>query len=156
MRRPERRIVDEEARALLKKQTYGVLSVVGEDGAPYGVPLNYFYAESENAIYFHCARSGRKIDAIGSESRVSFTVVGREEIDPLRFTTRYESVIAEGRASLVESDDEKRLRLRQLCDVLTPGAARRDEVIEAYLPRTAIVRIDIECISGKANRGDDE
>ncbi len=156
MNRPERRMSDEDARSLLKSQTYGVLSLVGGNGAPYGVPLNYFYAETENALFFHCAKSGRKTDAIRNDSRVSFAVIGRADIDALRFTTLYESVIVEGRAAIIEADDEKRLRLRQLCEVLTPGAARRDAVIEAYLQRTTIVRIDIEKISGKANCGDDE
>lgn len=153
MNRPERRISDEDARALLKKQTYGVLSMAGEDGAPYGVPLNYFYAEAENALYFHCAKSGRKIDAISRESRVSFTVVGRAAIDIPQYTTLYESVIAEGRASIVQGDDEKRLRLGQLCEALTPAAPRRDAVIEQYLAAVTIVRVDIARISGKANRG---
>ena len=153
MNRPERRISDEDVRALLKKQTYGVLSMVEEDGAPYGVPLNYCYTEAENALYFHCAKSGRKIDAIGNENRVSFAVTGRAEIDVPEYTTLYESVIVEGRAFVVTDDNEKRLRLQQLCEALTPAAPRRDAVIEQYLPAVAIVRIEIERISGKANRG---
>ena len=153
MNRPERRISDEDARALLKKQTYGVLCMVEADGAPYGVPLNYFYAEAENALFFHCAISGRKTDAIGHESRVSFAVVGRAEIDVPQYTTLFESVIVEGHAVIVEGDDEKRLRLGQLCEALTPAAPRRDAVIEQYLAAVTIVRVDIQRISGKANRG---
>jgi nitroimidazol reductase NimA-like FMN-containing flavoprotein (pyridoxamine 5'-phosphate oxidase superfamily) len=134
MNRPEKRISDAEAKAVLRAGTYGVLSVVGEDGAPYGVPLNYVYSEEERALFFHCAQAGRKLDAIRRESRVSFAVVGKAEIDAPQLTSRYESVIAEGRASVVQGDDEKRLRLRQLCDALAPASPRRDAVIEKYLP----------------------
>jgi len=156
MNRPERRMPDVDAKALLEAGTYGVLSTVDADGAPYGVPLNYVYLETENALFFHCAMKGLKTECIGHESRVCFTVVGRSEIDAARFTTRYSSVIVRGRASLVEGDDDKRLRLRQLCDALTPGEPRRDKVIETWLPRVAIVRVDIESLSGKMNRGEDE
>jgi nitroimidazol reductase NimA-like FMN-containing flavoprotein (pyridoxamine 5'-phosphate oxidase superfamily) len=149
-------MADEDARTLLKAGTHGVLSGVDTDGAPYGVPLNYVYSETEDALFFHCAMNGRKVDCIRHKSRVCFTVVGRSDIDAAHFTTRYASVIAEGCASFVQGDDEKRLRLRQFCDALTPGMPRRDEVIEACLSKVAIVRVDLNRISGKANRGEEE
>lgn len=156
MHRPERRMTDEDTRALLKAETYGVLSVTGEGGEPYGVPLNYVYSQDEEALFFHCAPVGQKMDCILREPRVCFTVVGRADIDHKRLTTLYSSVIAQGRASVITSENEKRLRLRQLCDALTPGEERVDKVIEAYLPKVAMIRVDITQISGKANRGDGE
>ena len=155
MNRPERRLPDEDAKALLKAGTYGILSTVDTEGMPYGVPLNYVYSEAEGALFFHCAINGRKVDCIRRDSRICFTVVGRSDIDAAHFTTQYASVIVEGRAVFVQEDDEKRLRLRQLCDSLTPGALRRDAVIESYLPKVAVVRVDLEQISGKASRGED-
>ena len=53
MRRMDRKISDNQARELLKNNTYGVLSTIGVDGYPYGVPLNYVFFN--DAIYFHCA-----------------------------------------------------------------------------------------------------
>jgi len=156
MNRPEKQMALEDAKALLRKGTYGVLSLVQPDGAPYGIPLNYVYVQEEEALFFHCAPAGLKIDCMRGEPRACFTVVGRADIDVPRFTTHYASVIVSGRAMLVQGNDEIGLRLRQLCDALTPGASRRDEVIEAYLPRVAIIRMDIECVSGKANNGADE
>jgi nitroimidazol reductase NimA-like FMN-containing flavoprotein (pyridoxamine 5'-phosphate oxidase superfamily) len=145
-----------DASALLREGTFGVLSLTDADGAPYGVPLNYAFLEDEGTLLFHCARTGRKLDCIRHESRVAFTVVGRWDVDAPRFTTRYSSVIVQGRASFVETEDELRKRLLQLCEALAPGQARTEEVIEKYLPRVAVVRVDIESISGKANRGGDE
>lgn len=156
MNRPERQMAGGDALRLLKQGTHGVLSVADETGAPYGVPLNYFFSETDNALFFHCAKTGRKLDCIRRNSRVSFTVVGRADIDADRFTTRYESVIVTGRASVVEDGREVRLRLTQLCEALAPVSPRREEVIEKYLPKTAVVRVDIASFTGKANRGGDE
>jgi nitroimidazol reductase NimA-like FMN-containing flavoprotein (pyridoxamine 5'-phosphate oxidase superfamily) len=53
VRRKDREITSKEAIAILDAAEYGILSTVGEDGQPYGVPLCYAY--KDNAIYFHCA-----------------------------------------------------------------------------------------------------
>lgn len=144
-----------QSKEILRQCTYGILSTCGEDGSPYGVPLNYFFREEENAIYFHCAKKGKKLDHIRKNDRVSFAVVAKEEIVQEQFTTHYQSVILEGRASIVEHDEEKKHLLRQLCEQLAPNAVeRREEVIEKYLPAVCLVKIDIETLSGKNNRED--
>jgi nitroimidazol reductase NimA-like FMN-containing flavoprotein (pyridoxamine 5'-phosphate oxidase superfamily) len=56
--RPE--VLFTEASRLLATGEYGVLSTVGEDGQPYGMPLNYVY--KNDVICFHCARVGPKIE----------------------------------------------------------------------------------------------
>ena len=55
-----------------KTDRRGVLSVIGDDGYPYGVPINYVYDEKENALYFHGAKEGHKIDAIKKSGKVCF------------------------------------------------------------------------------------
>ena len=62
MRRFKQQITDEECRKILAEEGRGVLSLFGEDGYPYGIPMNYFYDEDENKIYFHCAKEGHKIE----------------------------------------------------------------------------------------------
>lgn len=146
--RHERLIPEADARAILNKGQYGVMSVISPDGVPYGVPLNYYYDEVENAIFFHCATRGRKLDCICYHSRVSFTVVTRADIDAPNLTTLYESAIATGIASIVSSDEEKKLRLEGLCRALTP-AVSADTC--GSLPHTAVVRISIESVTGKRN-----
>jgi uncharacterized protein len=153
MRRKDREISLEEAKVLLHKGRWGVLSTE-TGGVPYGVPVNYYYSREENAIFIHCAKEGKKLDNINKNSRVSFVVVTDEKIIPEKFTSLYSSVIISGRASFVNEDAGKTQRLKELCDVLTPGdpEATKD-TIKKYLPHTAIVRIDIEEISGKRNSG---
>ena len=58
----ERKIDDTIALKLLTKGSYGILSTIGKDGFPYGVPLNYTYLE--NSIWFHCGINGHKLDNI--------------------------------------------------------------------------------------------
>jgi nitroimidazol reductase NimA-like FMN-containing flavoprotein (pyridoxamine 5'-phosphate oxidase superfamily) len=146
--RRERLLPESEARQILKKGQYGVMSAVSPDGTPYGVPLNYYYDENENALFFHCATRGHKLDSISHHSCVSFTVVTRSEIDAPNLTTLYESAIVTGHASFVRSDEEKMQRLEGLCRTLTPSVSA-DTC--SSLPHTAVVRISIETITGKRN-----
>ena len=151
--RPDRMISDSEAKKILQSGKYGILSTVSSDGVPYGVPVNYFYIPEDNALYFHCALKGRKLDNITSNSKVSFVVTGKEQIVEERFTTYYESVIIAGTASVLTDEEEKREKLVQLCEKLAPTAVeRRDAVITKQLPAVAIVKVTICEITGKRNQ----
>ena len=152
MPRPQRLVSRETALDILKQASYGVLSTVSPEGQPYGIPVNYCFDESENCIFFHCATTGKKLDYITQNNRVSFTVVASEQVIPDRFTTHYESVVLSGRATLVSDRSEIIQRLLQLCDRFSPGISRRDEVIEKSLPAVAVCKVSIEEISGKRNR----
>lgn len=146
--RRERLLPEKNARQILKAGQFGVMSAVSPDGIPYGVPLNYYYDEQENALFFHCATQGRKLECIAAHSRVSFTVVTRAGIDAARLTTYYESAIVTGVASLVTDDEEKKKRLNGLCDALASSGSA--DMCKS-LGQTAVVRISIESVSGKEN-----
>ncbi|MEL7604048.1 MAG: pyridoxamine 5'-phosphate oxidase family protein [Bacillota bacterium] len=144
----ERLLGEDEARRILKAGQYGVLSAICQDGTPYGIPLNYHYDDVQNAVFFHCALQGKKLDCIAAHSRVAFTVVTHAEIDAPRLTTLYESAIVTGTASLVTDFDEKKECLAGLCRALTPSVSAD---ICKSVSRTAIVRISIETVTGKRN-----
>ncbi len=153
--KPNRFIGKEEALEILKGGRYGVLSMVSAQGKPYGVPVNYFYEEEENALYFHCAVKGEKIDCMRKNKEVSFVVVRNEELIQKRFITHYESVLVRGIASFVTEERAKRMLLAKLCDVLVPeGSDRQQEVINKYIAAVMMVKIDIREISGKRNQDD--
>ena len=59
---------------LLKEEMRGVLSLLGDDGYPYGLPIDHWYNEEDGCLYFHSGPSGHKIDAIGRCSKASFCV----------------------------------------------------------------------------------
>ncbi len=149
---PNRAISTEEALAILKAGSMGVLSTASADAEPYGVPVNYCYSESENCIFFHCARTGKKLDHIAQNPRVSFLVIGQQAVVPERFITHYDSALVTGRANIVTDRDEIVEKLIAVCDRFAPGQGRRDAVIEQYLPAVAIVKITVDAITGKRNR----
>lgn len=150
MRRPERGISESEARQLLEQGEYGILSTCGADGQPYGLPLSYCVID--NAIYFHCAQAGHKIENLAADRRVSFCVVGKTEVLPESFSTRYESVIVFGRAGEVLGAEKQQalegLLRKYSAPFLTEGLA----YVAAKWEKTKVIRIDIDTISGKARR----
>jgi nitroimidazol reductase NimA-like FMN-containing flavoprotein (pyridoxamine 5'-phosphate oxidase superfamily) len=97
LRRKERVLTEPEAMAILERGEYGILSTCDPDGQPYGIPLSYCL--ENDAIYFHCAVEGHKLNNIAADNRVSFCVVGRTEVLPGQFATKYESVVIFGRAT---------------------------------------------------------
>jgi nitroimidazol reductase NimA-like FMN-containing flavoprotein (pyridoxamine 5'-phosphate oxidase superfamily) len=150
MRRSDRAISREEALILLKQAEYGILSTVGEDGCPYGVPLSF--ALIGESLYFHSAMEGRKLDNLTNQPCVSFCIVGNTQVLSARFTTAFESVIVSAKASEVFGT-EKQAALEALidkysADFKTEGLA----YIEKSQAKTRVIRLAIESITGKARR----
>jgi len=150
LRRKDRGISESEAMALLERGEFGVLSTVSPDGAPYGVPLSYCVID--NAIYFHCALEGHKLENITADNRVSFCVVGATEVLPDKFATRYESVIVSGMSKEV-LDAEKQRGLEGLVEKYSSDLRESGlRYIDSDGKQTRVFRITIDAISGKARR----
>lgn len=150
MRRDDRAITDQQARKLLAEAEHGVLSMASTDGVPHGIPLNF--AVEGDSLYFHCAPAGRKIDLLAANDRVSFCVVGATEVLPAEFSTRYESVVVTGRAEEVEGEQKQR-GLVLLVQKYSPAHVESGlAYIEALFDATAVFRIRIEAVTGKARR----
>ena len=163
MRRRKQLLDDAEARAVLRRGSHGVLAVAGDEGWPYAVPLSYTYVDGADAptdagpagvICFHCALTGHKVDAIKADERVSFCVVDADDVVPAEYATLYRSVIAFGRARIVDDEAEKERLTRLLGDKYNPG---EDEALDAeisrYLAHMHLVAIYIEHLSGKQAKG---
>ena len=54
--RKKQKLTVEECVRILKKEVRGVLAVVGDNGYPYAVPMNFYYSEKEHKIYFHSGK----------------------------------------------------------------------------------------------------
>ena len=74
MRRFKQEISQEKCIRILREQPRGVLSIMGEDGYPYGLPLDHWYDEKTGTICFHGAKEGHKIDALRKNNKVSYCV----------------------------------------------------------------------------------
>jgi nitroimidazol reductase NimA-like FMN-containing flavoprotein (pyridoxamine 5'-phosphate oxidase superfamily) len=147
IRRIDRQIGTDEAVNLLRKCEYGVLSTVGDDGQPYGVPLSYAY--KENCIYFHCARVGHKIENIENNPKVSFCAIGDTNVLPSKFGTEYESVIVFGVASEVHGTERYNALLLLLEKYSSEFIEEGKNYIEQKDKATKVIKIEIEHISGK-------
>ena len=80
MRRKAKEISTDAAKKLLCNERRGVFAVNGDDGYPYAIPVNFYYDEVNNKIYFHGAAAGHKVDALQVDDKVCFTVYGNETI----------------------------------------------------------------------------
>jgi len=152
MRRKDRQLEQEEALAILKEEKYGVLSTVGEDGAPYGVPVSYAYVDGK--ICFHCAKGkGHKYENLMHCDKVCFTVVGKTEVLPADFGTKYESAVVFGRAVKLEEGEQKQKALEGLIDKYSSEfrAAGLEYIAKAAVA-TDVFAIVPDRITGKARR----
>lgn len=149
MRRTERQLTDADTVAILEKGEYGILSTVGENGYPYGVPVSYAY--KDGVIYFHCAKdAGQKTANLAVNPKICFTVVGDTELLPDKFSTKYESVVAFGLAQ--EAEDPKE-GLLLLVEKYSPNfMAEGKAYIERSSHKAAIYELHIEHMTAKGRR----
>ncbi len=150
VRRKDRIIPAEEVVEILTAGEYGYLATVDEHGQPYGIPLSYVYWQQ--AIYFHCALTGHKLDNLAQQSKVSFCVVGKTKVLPDRFGTEYESAVIIGVAGEVHGEERQAALvalLEKYCrDYLEEG--RR--YIKNKEKATRVFRITVASLSGKARK----
>lgn len=122
MRRIRQQLSPEACVAALGRATAGVLSLHGDGGYPYGVPLSFVY--NEGHLYFHSALRGHKVDAIHRDSKASFTVIDLDQVHPQQFTTYFRSVICFGRVRVVTDAAEKTRLAALLGQRYNPGDTR--------------------------------
>ena len=152
IRRKDRAVDENAALEILKSGSFGVLSTIGADGYPYGVPVNYAYDDGK--IYFHCAKNvGHKQDNLRFSGKVSFTVVTKSDVISEKFTTGYESAIAFGYASKTVTEKEKALRIAR--KVARETAERRDKQNvrgEKANIKRGVPRIVLNALQGKSEK----
>lgn len=151
MRRKEKeitaKVVIEE---ILRQTDVGRLGLV-IDGKPYVVPMNFCYVEDR--IYLHSHKDGKKMQEIRKSPEVCFEVDEGDIItgeNPCDYSWQYTSVIANGKASIVEDDAERLKGLKLISDKYSPGkGAMITEELMAKFKHLWIVRIDVEEMTGK-------
>lgn len=148
MRRSRQLLSREDCESILNEQTSGVLSVYGDDGYPYGVPLSYAYADGK--LYFHSAKTGHKMDAVRKNNKVSFTIIAQDNIVPEEYTTHFRSVIVFGRVRILETDTEKRAAIEQLAEKYMPDLKEgRLQEIDREFSRLCMLELTIDHMTGK-------
>ena len=150
MRRDRQKLGAEECERILKTAKRGVLSLLGDGGYPYGVPMDFVYENGK--IYFHSAVEGHKVDALKRCDRVSFCVVNEGEKEPGEWWYRFSSVIVFGRIGIVADEQARIAALRMLGLKFYPTEEEVDAEIIKDAARALILEIDIEHMSGKTVR----
>ncbi|MEG0876223.1 MAG: pyridoxamine 5'-phosphate oxidase family protein [Oscillospiraceae bacterium] len=147
MRRMKQEMSKEDTQRVLERCSAGVLAVSDENGYPYALPMSYVYFEGK--IYFHGAKQGHKIDAIMKNDKVSFCVIDKDQVVPEKFTTIYRSVIAFGRARILENDAERRSALEKITEKYSPKEPNHGQEIEKQFSRVCVIEMEIEHLTGK-------
>lgn len=147
MRRKNQELTPDDNIEILKRGKTGILAVLGDNDYPYTVPLNYIYLNDK--IYFHCAKTGHKIDSINKSSKVSFCVIDKDEVVPEKYGTDFRSIVAFGRARIMQTDE-----MMPVIQAFTKKYCPFDnETIQKEIDREfkllCMVEITIEHITGK-------
>ena len=150
MRRARQALPPEECGDILRRGSCGVLALAGQDDYPYALPISYVW-DGGDRLYFHCAKTGHKLDAIARNPRASFCVVGQDIVAPLEYTTHYRSVIAFGVMTAVENPGEMRAALELLGRKYAPLDS--PEHLAAYIEKdwagVRVLALEIRHLTGK-------
>ena len=150
MHKAERQLSDADTIAILKKGDHGTLSVQGDDGYPYAIPVNYFFDAEHDKIYFHGAKAGHKVDALKRDDKVCFTVYGNEWYKDGDWAPYVMSTVVFGRCRLANDTpafiEDK---VRQLALKYYPSAEKVEEEIAKDIKGVQLYEISIEHLCGK-------
>ena len=124
----------DEMYALIDRAKMAVISTIGEDGYPYGTPINFVRIGDD--IYFHGRKVGEKVSNLKANPRCCLTVVEENGFEycgegACNTTTLYESVIIRGQVEIVEDIECKKKILRATVD-RAPQPPRQDRNHHRY------------------------
>ena len=149
MLRKKQQLTQEACIEILKKEPRGVLSVLGDDGYPYGMPMNHYYCEEDGNIYFHSGKNGHRVDALKHCDKASFCVYDGGFRRKGEWALNINSVIVFGRIELIE-DQEKIYKIARL---LSYKFTNDEEYIEHEIqksgPGTMMFALVPEHMTGK-------
>lgn len=148
MRRSEKEIKGrDEIETVMKKATVCRLGLA-DGNMPYVVPVNFGF--KDNALYFHSAKEGRKLDILRRNNNVCFEMDADQAFVPAEkgcnWSMKYRSVIGNGKAYFVDAPAEKIVVLKI---IMAHYSDKPYEFTAEEAATVAVIRIDIESLSGK-------
>ncbi len=149
MLRIQQQLTDKECIEILKREPRGVLSVLGDDDYPYGMPINHFYCEKDGKLYFHSGKTGHKIDAIRRHGKASFCVYDQGFRKEGQWALNIKSVIVFGHIEIVKNRDKIYDIARQLSRKFTDDEAYIEREIRTSGPGTLMFALAPEHMTGK-------
>ena len=147
--RKNKQISKEECIRILKDEPRGVLSVLGDNDYPYGMPMNHFYNEEDGKIYFHCGKMGHRLEALKKHDKVSFCVYDEGYRQDGEWALNIKSVVVFGRMKVVNNLEKVVYISDNLSRKFTGDDAYIKEEIEKYASQTLLLELTPEHICGK-------
>jgi len=147
--RKNKQLSEEECLRILTTEKRGVLSVVGDGGYPYGMPMNHYYHSEDGTIYFHCGKSGHRLDALKVCDKASFCVYDSGERKDGEWALTIKSVIVFGRVTVIDDRNTIETIAYQLSRKFTDDDEYIRREIERFAAGTLLLRLDIEHLCGK-------
>lgn len=149
MRRAKQQLGKDECVEILLKEWRGVLSIYGEDGYPYGLPMNFYYDKESEKLYFHSGMKGHKIDALMRDNRVSFCVYDKGFRKEGDWALNIKSVIIFGKIKFVEDEILREQIMRKFSLKFDPDPQNVEDTIKRMLRVTKVMELSIDHITGK-------
>lgn len=149
MRRSKQQVSLEECKRILNEEKRCVLALIGDNGYPYAIPMNFYYDGSENRLYFHCARMGHKIDAIRQCDKVCVTVWNKGFKKENDWAWNVTSVVIFGRAELIGDKSVTAEKVRRLAERHYPTSEAIDKEMDKALNAVQLIAVSVEHITGK-------
>jgi len=147
--RKQKKLSDEECIKILKEENRGVLSVLGDDNYPYGMPMNHWYNEEDGKIYFHCGKVGHRLDALKKHDKVSFCTYDKGFRNEGEWAWNVKSIIVFGRITIIDDADTIADITRKLSYKFTQDESYIEKEIRESGPATLLLQLDPEHICGK-------
>lgn len=145
--RKKQQLSDGECKEILKQELRGVLALSGDGGYPYALPINFYFDEKNNRLYFHSGKLGHKMDAIAKCNKVSFCVYDKGYHKDGHWSLNIKSVIIFGRIHMVNDWTDE--LMVEFCKRFTGDTEYIYREIENFKSNTAVLCLEIDHMTGK-------
>ena len=152
MRRQDRQVAGtKEMEQIISRCQVCHLAFSTPDGHPYALALNFGYQSgSTPALYFHCARQGKKLDLIRANPKAAFIIDRAMELitGPMAcdWGMNYESVMGTGTIAIVTDPAERR---RGLDVIMAHYGNSAPDYLPESLADTLVLKLTISEMTGK-------
>lgn len=147
--RKNKQLTEEECITILKNEKRGVLSVNGDGGYPYGTPMNHYFNGDDGKIYFHCGKSGHRLDSLKRNNKASFCVCDKGTKNDGSWAYNVKSVIVFGTVDVIDDKDKIIDITTKLSLKFTEDMGYIENEIRLYASGTLLLCLTPEHICGK-------
>ena len=149
LQRKNKEISEDVCIEILKNEKRGVLSVIGEEDYPYGMPMNHFYNEDDGCIYFHCGKAGHRLDSLRNNNKVSFCTYTDGYKKQGEWALNIESVIVFGKIEIIDNIEIITDITEKLSRKFTDDEEYIRKEIKSFADKTLLLKLNPEHICGK-------